>query len=132
MNSSGRFSKKTPRTTGPEITNPALYAIPERQDKDNIIDPILTSNDIRKGDLSNLYISPVSAFRNTSYDLSWRTYRDLAEHSNMHVINKTFGDGIDAAKKLDMHQELMYDGLLAGMSFLEAHKYALRVGPQPV
>lgn len=127
MNSSGPFSRKTPRHT-----NPALFSLPPRQEIDNLIDPNITPEQIDNDDLSNLYISPVAGFRNVSYDLGWRTYQDLAAHSNMHVINKTFGEGIEAEQKLIQHQELMYNGMMAGMSFLEAHKYALRVGPSPV
>ncbi len=127
MNSSGPFSKKTPIGT-----NPALFSLPERQEKDNLIDPILTSKEIARDDLSNLWISTMTGFRNQRYDLDWRTYKDLAEHANMHVINKTFGEGPDAQEKLLNHQEFMYNGMMAGMSFLEAHKYALRVGPKPL
>ena len=131
-NSSGPFSRKIPRSvSGRESTNPALYSLPDRQDKDNLIDPLLTSEDVAKGDLRNLYISPVAGFRNTSYDIGWRAERDLAEHANNHVLNNTFGTGPEGEKKLLEHQTLMYDGLLAGMSFLESHKYALRIGPQP-
>lgn len=132
-NSSGPFSRKRPRSvTGRESTNPALFSLPDRQDKDNLIDPILTSEDVAKGNLKNLYASTMSGFRNTSYDIGWRAERDLAEHANNHVLNNTFGTGLEGEKKLLEHQELMYDGLLAGMSFLEAHKYSLRVGPDPI
>ncbi len=134
MNSSGPFSKKTPKQT-----NPANFSLPPREEKDNLIDPKLTSQDIVDGDLDNLYISPVASFRNTSYNIGWRTMQDLAEHANQHVINNTFGtsnSNLELAEegnfKLFIHQELMYQGLLAGMSFLDSHKYALKWGPQPV
>ncbi len=127
MNSSGPFSRKTPNST-----NPANFSLAPRQEIDNLIDPELTSEDIVRDDLQNLYISPVAGFRNTSYDISWRTYQYLAEHSNYHVEHKTFGSGKEGMQKLLKHQELMYDGLLAGMSFLNAHKYALKLGPKPV
>ncbi len=132
-NSSGGFSKKTPKdVSGRDLTNPELFGIASRLPKDDIIDPILTSEDVAKGNLDNLYISPVASFRNTSYDIGWRAEQDLADHSNFHVIHETFGPGEEGMQKLLIHQELMYDGILAGMSFLEAHKYALRRGPNPV
>ncbi len=133
QNSSGPFSRKTPKDiSGRDLTNPALFGIASRLPKDDLIDPQLTSEDVVRGNLKNLYISPVAGFRNTSYDLNWRTYQDLAEHSNDHVRNNTFGTGEVGREKLLEHQSLMYDGLLAGMSFLESHKYALRLGPAPV
>lgn len=132
-NSSGGFSKKTPKdVSGRDLTNPSLFGIASRLPKDDLIDPELTSNDVARGDLHNLYISPVAGFRNTSYDLGWRTMQDLAAHSNEHVINGTFGSGQEGLEKLRAHQELMYNMLLAGGSFLEAHKYALLHGPKPV
>ncbi len=127
MNSSGPFSKNRPIGT-----NPALFSLPHRQEIDNLIDPNITPEEIAHNNLSNLYISPVAGFRNQSFDLDWRTYQDLAAHSNMHVVNKTFGEGVEAYNKLKQHQELMYNGMMAGMSFSEAHKYALRVGPKVV
>ncbi len=140
QNSSGPFSRNTPRdVSGRPLTNPGLFGIPDRQEKDNLIDPKLTSEDIAKGDLRNLYISSVVGFRNTPYEVSWRTMNDLRDHANMHVKNNTFGTknldpklADEGLQKLLVHQELMYDGLLAGMSFLEAHKYALKLGPAPV
>lgn len=126
-NSSGAFSRKTPKHT-----NPANYSLPPRQPIDNLIDPKLTSEDVAVGNLDNLYISPVAGFRNTSYDLSWRTYQDLAEHANWHVENNTFGGGEDGYRRLFIHQELMYEGLLAGMSFLESHEFSLKRNPIPV
>lgn len=133
FNSSGPFSKKTPRDiSGRELTNPALFGIASRLPKDDIIDPILTQEQVDKGDLHNLYISPTVSFRNVPFDLGWRTYQDLAEHANMHVKNNTFGTGQEGYDKLLMHQDLMVDGMLSGMSFLEAHKYALKVGPAPI
>lgn len=126
MNSSGPFSKNTPIGT-----NPAVFKLPPRQEIDEIIDPNITPEQVANDNLINLYISNVTAYRNQSFDLDWRTYKDLAEHSNMHVINKTFGDGPIASQKIIEHQELMYNGMLAGMSFSQAHKYALRVGPIP-
>ncbi len=138
-NSSGPFSRKTPKdVSGRDLTNPALFEIASRLPKDDLIDPELNSIDVARGDLHNLYVSPVAGFRNTSYDVSWRTYRDLAEHSNNHILNNTFGTSslnpvlaAEGMQKLLEHQTLMYDGLLAGMSFLESHKYALRLGPEP-
>lgn len=134
QNSSGRFSKKTPRHT-----NPANYSIPDRQPIDQLIAPILTSEDVLTGNLQNLYISPVASFRNTSYDISWRAKKDLGDHSDYHIRNNTFGTSnpnpilaAEGGQKLLLHQELMYDGLLAGMSFAKSHTYALRFGPQPV
>ena len=126
QNSSGPFSRKPPKGT-----NPAKFSLPGREPIDDIIDPIVTSEDVINGKLDDLYTSPMSTFRNTSYDLDWRTYRDLADHSNFHVQNQTFGSGSEGEKKLFIHMELMYQGLLAGMSFLESHKYSLRLGPQP-
>lgn len=127
-NSSGSFSIKKPRHT-----NPANYSLPPRQSKDDILNPIITSEDVIKGDLKNLYTSTSSGFRNQPYDLGWRTYKDLADHANMHVINNTFGaSGQESRDKLLQHQTLMFNGMLSGMSFLRAHKYALRFGPKPV
>ncbi len=126
-NSSGPFSKKTPKGT-----NPALFSLPPREPKDNLIDPILTCEQIEAGNLDNLYVSPETDFRNVSYTLDWRTMKDLADHADDHVRNNTFGGGEEGFEKLFLHQELMYEGMLAGMSFLEAHEYALRKGPQPV
>ena len=127
INSSGPFSFKTPRGT-----NPALFSLPEYQPKDELINPLLTSNQVARGDLHNLYISPVATYRNTGYVIGWETERVLADHANQHIINSTFGTGQEAMQKLIQHQTLMYNGLLAGMSFLESHKYALRNGPSPV
>lgn len=127
QNSSGPFSKKTPKGT-----NPSLFSLPERQPKDNLIDPLLTCEQIESDNLDNLYVSPETDFRNVRYDLDWRTYQDLADHANQHVIDNTFGGGSEGYEKLFLHQELMYEGMLAGMSFLEAHIYALKKGPQPV
>jgi len=132
-NSSGPFSRKTPRdVSGRELTNPSLYRIASRLPKDDLIAPELTRNDIARGDLRNLYISPVASFRNTSYTIGWRTMQDLAAHSNEHIIKNTFGTGQEGLDKLQVHQELMYDMILAGGSFLEAHKYAIKHGPAPV
>lgn len=127
INSSGPFSFKKPRGT-----NPALFSLPEYQPKDELIDPLLTSDQVARGDLHNLYISPVKSFRNTAYVIGWETERVLADHANQHIINGTFGTGPEGIQKLIEHQTLMYNGLLAGMSFLESHKYALRNGPSPV
>ena len=132
-NSSGPFSKKTPRdVSGRIMTNPSLFGIASRLKKDDLIDPELTSDDVAKGDLKNLYISPVASGRNTAYEVGWRTMQDLRDHANMHVKAGTFGSGDEGLQKLLAHQTLMYNGLLAGMSFLESHKYALRLGPAPV
>ncbi len=132
QNGSGSFSRKTPRSQGRKDTNPAIFSIPDRQPKDNLIHPLLTSDDIENDNLDNLYATTESGFRNTRYDLDWRTLQDLAEHSNFHVVHNTFGSDELGMANLLMHQELMYDGLLAGMSFLRAHKYALKVGPTPI
>lgn len=127
QNSSGPFSRKTPRST-----NPSKFSLPPRTQLDNITDPIVSEQDMKNDNLSNLYTSTSSGFRNVSYDLDWRTYKDLAEHADNHIINNTFGSDPEGQKKLLEHQELMFNGILAGMSFLESHKYALRVGPKPV
>ena len=126
-NSSGLFSRKTPRHT-----NPQIYQLPTRLPKDNIIDPIVTDKDVITGNLKNLYSTPMASFRTESYVVSVELMRTLAAHSNMHVANNTFGTGFEGQKKLLDHQSLMYDGLLAGMSFLESHKYALKNGPSPI
>jgi len=127
MNSSGAFSLKTPIGT-----NPADFSLPDRQPKDDFLDPIVSSDDYANGDLHNLYTSTSASFRNQPYTLDWNTERDLADHANQHIINGTFGQGDDAYFKLLEHQTLMYNGMMAGMSFLEAHIYALKVGPKPV
>ncbi len=122
MNSSGPFSRKQPRST-----NPANFSLPDRQQKDNFLNPIVSEDDMANCDLRNLYSSTQSSFRNQSWQLDWRTERDLADHANDHVKNKTFS----TMDELLTHQTLMYNGMLAGMSFLKAHEYALKVGPQP-
>ena len=126
-NSSGPFSKKTPKHT-----NPADYSLPEYQEKDNLIDPKLTVEQIKSDNLDNLWISPQTDFRNVSYDLDWRTYKDLADHADWHIRNNTFGSGPEGMQKLFVHQELMYEGMMSGMSFLEGHNYALKKGPKPI
>jgi hypothetical protein len=132
-NSSGPFSRKTPKdVSGRDLTNPSLFGIASRLPKDDLITPELTRNDIERGDLRNLYISPVAGFRNTSYTIGWRTMQDLSAHSNFHVTNGTFGTGQEGLEKLRAHMELMYSGLLAGMSFKESHQYAIKHGPAPV
>lgn len=110
MNSSGSFSLKTPKHTNPEI-----YRLPDRQPKDNLLDP------------QTLDSSTMWAFRNTPFVISDEMTRDLAEHSNFHVRNKSFSTGLE----LLQHQELMYQGILSGLSFLKAHEFALRNGPKP-
>ncbi len=125
-NSSGPFSRKQPRST-----NPALFSLPPRQEIDNILNPIVSEDDMAKCDLRNLYSSTQSSFRNQSWQLDWRTERDLADHADWHVKNNTFGGGPEGFNKLLDHQTLMYNGMLAGLSFLKAHEYALKVGPQP-
>lgn len=126
QNSSGPFSRKTPR-----FTNPANFSLPPREPIDDILDPIVSEEDFANDDLHNLYSSTSASFRNQAYDLGWRTYKDLADHANQHVIDGTFGTGPEAEKKILEHQTLMYNGMLSGMSFLEAHKYALKLGPSP-
>ena len=127
QNTSGPFSRKTPRST-----NPANFSLPPRQQIDAVIDPIISQEDFARGDLRNLYTSNSASFRNQSYDLDWRTKQDLADHEHMHVREQTFGTGPEAQEKILEHQTLMFNGMLSGMSFLEAHKYALRVGPKPL
>lgn len=129
QNSSGSFSLKTPHHT-----NPANYSLPDRQPIDQLLNPIVTGEDLENRNLQNLYTSNMSQFKNTSYDIGWRYEKLMAEHSNFHVTNKTFGDSntIEGYEKLLNHQTLMYNGILAGMSFLESHKYALEKGPKVV
>ncbi len=115
MNSSGPFSLKTPRST-----NPGIFRLPDRQPIDDIIDP------------QSLDSSTMWAFRNTPFVISDAMMRDLAEHSNFHVRNKSFGTGPKADLELLQHQELMYQGILGGLSFLKAHEFALRNGPKPI
>jgi hypothetical protein len=131
-NSSGPFSRKAPRHQGRQSTNPALFSLPERQEIDNLIDPKITTEDLAVGNLRHLYSSPESQFRNTSYEIGWQAQRDLADHANQHFINGTFGTGEEGRLKTIEHQTLMYNGMLAGMSFGESHRYALAKGPQPV
>lgn len=126
-NSSGPFSRKTPRHTNPE-----KYQLPPREPIDAVIYPIVTSKNVVDGNLKNLYTTPMAGFRNTSYVVSVQLMRTLAAHANMHVLANTFGSDFIGQKKLLEHQTLMYNGLLAGMSFLESHKYALKFGPQPI
>ncbi len=126
-NSSGPFSRKTPKQT-----NPALFSLPDRQPFDQWMNAKLSSEEIAKGNLNNIWSSNETDFRNQPYDLDWRTYQDLAEHANWHVEHNTFGGGEEGYRKLFIHQELMYEGMMAGMSFLEGHQYALKRGPQPV
>ena len=124
-NSSGAFSKKTPKHT-----NPAEYSLPDLEPADHWLNAKLYSQDVADGHLNNLWTSNETSFRNVSYDLDWRTYQDLAEHSDWHVKNNTFGSGQKGYDKLFIHMELMYEGMIAGMSFLESHNYALKKGPQ--
>lgn len=126
-NSSGPFSRKTPRHT-----NPQIYELPPREPIDVVIKPIVTNEDVVVGRLKDLYSTPMASFRTESYVVSVELMRTLAAHSDMHVAANTFGSGIEGQKKLLEHQSLMYDGLLAGMSFLESHQYALKNGPAPV
>ncbi len=127
QNSSGPFSKKTPKGT-----NPANFSLPDKQEKDEWLNAKLYSEDVEAGNLNNLWTSNETDFRQSQYDLGWETYKDLADHANWHVQNNTFGSGEEGYRKLFMHQELMYEGMMAGMSFLEGHEYSLKKGPSPV
>lgn len=113
FNASGAISPNPP-----EGTNPERYGLPPRTD---LLYPVVYGSDVKAGNLTNLYKTPMTAFRNSQYDLDFNTYDDLAAHSRFHLENKSFGTGDEALGKLFIHQELMFEGILAGMSFLESH-----------
>lgn len=119
QNTSGPFSRKDPK-----FTNPAIYGIPDKQAKDEWLQP---NSDITK--------SPFLSFRNVDFMLTNGQINALAEHYNMHIKNNTFGtsdSSLESMDKLLEHQELMAFKMLDGWGFDKAHKWAIKNGPSPV
>ena len=51
----------------------------------------------------------------------------LEEHRRFHVLLGDFG----AIANLNVHMAFMLKGMLNGLSFMQAHAFALNVGPKP-
>ena len=51
----------------------------------------------------------------------------LEEHRRFHLLLGDFG----SVANLNAHMALMLEGMLNGLSFMQAHSFALKFGPKP-